>query len=77
MAKLLLSFGEGTTLINTDDDHYKFWHISSDGNDVYTHYGRIGKAIRESKKSFSSEFQKEKFIETKIIEKKRKGYKQP
>lgn len=76
LAKLLLSFREGVTFVNTDEDHYKFWHIAFEGNDVYTHYGRIGKAIRESHKSFSSEFERERFVESKIIEKRKKGYKQ-
>lgn len=78
LAKLLLSFGGGgTTLINTEYPHYKFWHIRSVGDDVYTYYGRIGKAVRQSKKTISGEYSRNLFIGNKIIEKKNKGYKNP
>jgi len=54
MAKLLLVYAsEGTTLVCTDQDHYKFWNIvyNNDEGTVVTTWGRIGYNIQSSKKS--------------------------
>lgn len=75
LAKLLLSFnGQGTTLINTEESHYKFWNIQRSGSVVTTYYGRLGKSIRSTEKDLGNEFSANRFMMDKISEKRRKGY---
>lgn len=67
-AKLRLMFSNGPLLINTQDNHYKFWHYDQSKKIVY--WGRIGSKVRSqdvSDKSFL-------YMNQKIKEKKSKGY---
>lgn len=67
-AKLRLMFSNGPLLVNTTDNHYKFWHYDQTGKTIY--WGRIGSKVRSkdvSDKSFL-------YIDQKIKEKKSKGY---
>lgn len=69
-AKLRLMFSNGPLLVNTEDNHYKFWHYDRFEKRVY--WGRIGSKIKSqdvSDKSGSYEY-------TKIREKLRKGYRE-
>lgn len=71
-AKLLLAYPDGTTLINTDDKHYKFWNIKADGSTVVTTWGRIGYKTQSSTKQVWSP---EKEMQNLIWKKLQKGYK--
>lgn len=71
-AKLVLMFG-GDCLVNTEDEHYKFWAIERIEDGYQTHWGRIGKAVQSQViKSYSYSIDRE--IQTKIRGKIRKGY---
>lgn len=64
--------------INTEDHHNKFWGyeiINDDPPTVETSHGRIGRATTTNTKSFDTSAKLQKFIDTKVREKERKGYK--
>lgn len=74
-AKLLLLLPTGETLVNTEDNHYKFWNVSfEDSKTLRMSWGRIGRAIQFNLKVFydhrSAERYKEKIIKSKLS----KGY---
>jgi predicted DNA-binding WGR domain protein len=70
-AKLKLQFS-GRVLVNTEDEHYKFWSAQIEDNSHYrVYWGRIGKTIQTSLISGGT-----LSIETKIKEKLRKGYRE-
>lgn len=77
LAKLLLGY-IGTTLVCTDDEHYKFWNVNHEINpndnrygyhDVKLTWGRIGKRVQSKEKSMSA-YEIEETIRKKI----KKGY---
>jgi predicted DNA-binding WGR domain protein len=72
--KLLLKFGPGRLFVQTLDEHYKFYHINTQGKKVVATYGRIGKTQQNDIKDFYSERQAEHYVNQKIAEKLRKGY---
>ena len=47
-ATLLLAFPACRIIVNTDDNHYKFYTYIIEGNDVIFKYGMIGKNVRSS-----------------------------
>lgn len=57
-----------------DENSNKFWHITQDGSDVTTVWGRVGEAGQTKVKSFPSSYEAEDFYAKKIHEKERKGY---
>lgn len=67
-AKLRLMFSNGPLLINTEDNHYKFWHYDQPNKIIY--WGRIGSKVRSQDASDKSFL----YINQKIKEKKSKGY---
>ncbi len=51
IAKLLLVYAsDGTTLVCTDGNHYKFWNINynKQTNEITTKWGRIGNKVQSS-----------------------------
>src|SRR5258708_31409108 len=52
----------------------KFWEVTVNGNDVITHYGRIGSAVQSTTKSFSSPAEAQAARDKLIAEKTKKGY---
>lgn len=69
-AKLRLMFSNGPLLINTDGNHYKFWHYDKNEKKVY--WGRIGNKIRSqdvSDRGYS-------YSKEKVREKINKGYRE-
>lgn len=74
-ASLRLFFtGRGILLVNTRDNHYKYWHIEQNGNKINATWGRIGTKQRSQTKTFNSEFGSEWYIREKVYEKTKKGY---
>lgn len=69
-AKLRLSFSNGPLLVNTEDNHYKFWHY--DRNEQKVYWGRIGNKIRSQDVSDRGYM----YAQDKIREKLRKGYRE-
>lgn len=69
-AKLRLMFSSGSLLVNTEGDHYKFWCYDDKEQRVY--WGRIGNKIRSQ--SVSKE--NHSYVQNKIREKLRKGYRE-
>lgn len=76
LAKLLLSY-EGTTLVCTEDNHYKFWNIvhNESDNTLVTTWGRIGQKAQSSTKKVTDSYMPIKWqIENQINKKIKKGY---
>ena len=73
-AKLKLYFAKGRTFTCTEDNHYKFWNIQTDGMKVTTTWGRIGSKMQSLTKSFSWDMAAKGFMRKKIDEKLAKGY---
>lgn len=69
-------FKEERILINSDEEHNKFWAARQDPktHTTYVRWGRLGTKGQSQTKSFSSEYAAESFLSTKYHEKKRKGY---
>jgi len=61
--------------INTKDQSNKFWSYEINGTDVHVKWGRIGGSSDEQMKSFKSDAEVQKFINKKVREKEKKGYK--
>lgn len=76
MAKLLLVYAsEGTTLVCTEDNHYKFWNIKYNDREgeVTTTWGRIGNKIQSSTKPISH-WNPRQHVQDLINKKIKKGY---
>lgn len=74
-AKLLLLLPSGETLINTRDNHYKFWNVGfEDDKTLRMSWGRIGKAIQFNLKTFYSHYSAEQYRKKIINTKLNKGY---
>lgn len=67
-------FPNGYLYVNSDANHYKFWHAKIDGTKVIVSWGRIGTKGQEQVKDFNSSSQAMFFVNQKIQEKKKKGY---
>jgi predicted DNA-binding WGR domain protein len=52
----------------------KFWSYEVDGNTVNIEYGRVGGRTTKDKKSFPTTYARDRFIDKKVREKKRKNY---
>lgn len=72
--KLLLLHSQGTLLIHTGGDHYKFWNIYYDSaaQKIITKWGRIGNKVQSN--SAPGYYNAETYMQTKIKEKLKKGY---
>lgn len=57
------------------DQSNKFWSYELSGNSVTTKWGRIGGTSDDNTKKFGSPMAAQKFIDTKVREKEKKGYK--
>ena len=69
-AKLRLRFSNGPLLINTEGNHYKFWHYDRSEQRVY--WGRIGKKFQ----SMNVSDRPGVYIQGRINNKKSNGYKE-
>jgi len=74
LASLLLYFPSGQLFICTECDHYKFWHVIQDKNNVNVSWGRIGNRPQKQVEKFTNSFTCHNFINKKIQEKIKKGY---
>jgi predicted DNA-binding WGR domain protein len=65
-----------TTLINTNDNHYKFWNATmrDGGSLVVVRWGRIGTNGQGQVKMFRSNGAALQFVAKKINEKRNRGY---
>jgi predicted DNA-binding WGR domain protein len=75
-AKLKLLFSDGRTFVCTEDTHYKVWSVAQKGNEAVVSWGRIGNRVQSQTKKFSSDWGAKRFINEKIEEKTKKGYKE-
>ena len=64
-----------TIYINSESQHNKFWSYEIDGNKALIKWGRIGGSSQAQTKSFSSSSEVMAFVNKKVREKERKGYK--
>jgi predicted DNA-binding WGR domain protein len=72
----LAQYKDETILVQTSDDHNKFW-IAAIDQKTYTasiRWGRIGIAGQKQEKTFSTPHNAARFVESKMAEKRRKGY---
>lgn len=72
--KLLLRYGPGNLLANTEGNHYKFYHVAIEGKTCIIHYGRIGKTIRQIIYECHSRSGAKMYAGNKILEKLKGGY---
>lgn len=61
--------------INNQSQHNKYWSYEINGTDVHVKWGRIGGTSDEQVKSFKSNAEVQKFVNKKVREKEKKGYK--
>lgn len=74
-AMLLLEFSGNNVVINTEDNHYKFWTYSVERDGTLTSYwGRIGKNVQRLEKKMSSEYRAKSEGVSLIRAKMNKGY---
>jgi predicted DNA-binding WGR domain protein len=67
----------GKIYINSEEQHNKFWSYDvKDGNCVVIAWGRVGTGGQNQVKKFSSDSAMWSFINDKVAEKERKGYKE-
>ena len=69
-------FKKETIVVHQGDGHNKFWAAQLDTNThtVSVRWGRIGTKGQSQTKGFGSEYQAANFIDSKLSEKRRKGY---
>jgi len=58
------------------DSSNKFWSYEIRGNSVYVKWGRMGGSSQDQTQAFGSSYERDKFIDSKVKEKTRKGYRQ-
>lgn len=59
-----------------EQQHNKFWNYTIDGNSVNIEYGRVGGSKQTDSKSFGSVYELNAFVQKKVREKEKKGYKE-
>jgi len=64
-----------TIYINSESQSNKFWSYEVTGTDVHVKWGRIGGSSDEQLKSFGTSYEMQKFVDKKVREKEKKGYK--
>ena len=73
-AMLLLEFSGNHIVINTEENHYKFWTYSIDKDILTTYWGRIGKNVQRLEKKMGSEYKAKSEGISLIRAKIKKGY---
>ena len=73
---LLLTFSDCKVLVNTEDNHYKFWtyRVNRLDHKVEYFWGRIGKTTQSMETTPGSDWYINSEVETKVREKLKKGY---
>jgi len=74
-AMLLLEFSGNNIVINTEENHYKFWTYSVDRDGkLTTYWGRIGKTVQSNEKELGSEYSAKREAIGLVNAKIKKGY---